>query len=140
MEKVKKVLNKGYIVIATIAVISVLLLVNFFHITSGNVIKNIFFILLDVGIMFLANKFIINKLKSKTIKICIIVLLILFLLFEILTVVYFRVGYNWDFKWIMDSSRDIATTGTTENTFYFKMFPNNWGALMMTTAAMTITG
>ena len=140
MEKVKKVLNKGYIVIATIAVISVLLLVNFFHITSGNVIKNIFFILLGVGIMFLANKFIINKLKSKTIKICIIVLLILFLLFEILTVVYFRVGYNWDFKWIMDSSRDIATTGTTENTFYFKMFPNNWGALMLTTAAMTITG
>ena len=65
MEKVKKVLNKGYIIIAMIAIILVLLLINFFHITGGNVIKNIVFILLGIGIMFLANKFIINKLLKK---------------------------------------------------------------------------
>jgi hypothetical protein len=140
MEKVKKVLNKGYTVIAMIAIVLVLLLINFFHITSGIVIKNVVFILLGIAVMFLINKFVINKLKSRAIKICIITLLVLFLILEIVTVIFFRVEYNWDFKWIMDSSHDIATTGTTANTFYFKMFPNNWGTLAITTVSMFIAG
>lgn len=140
MEKFKGVLNKSYSFIAIIAILITLFLINFFHIINENVIANVFFILLGIAIMFLLNKFIISKLQNRTIRICIIVLLLIFFILEILAVVYFRVEYNWDFKWIMDSSRDISTTGTTENTFYFKMFPNNWGALAITTMAMSITG
>lgn len=140
MDKIKKALRKSYLIVAMLAIILVLLLINFFHITSNNIVRNIVFILLGIGIMFLINKLIINKLKNKTIKICIIVLLILFAIFEIFSVYYFRVEYNWDFKWLMDSAKDLANTGVTENTYYFKIFPNNWGALIITTFAMSITG
>ena len=140
MDKIKNALKKSYLAIAMATIVLVLLLINFFHVTSDNIVRNIFFIVLGIGIIFLINRFIIDKLKNRTIKICIIVLLVLFAIFEIFSVYYFRVEYNWDFKWLMDSAKDLANTGVTENTYYFKIFPNNWGALIITTFAMSITG
>ncbi len=140
MEKFKQILSKSYMIIAIVLVVAVLSLINFFHITSENPIKNIVFILLGVGIVFLINKYIINKLKDKTAKIWTMVLLAVFAVLAGLAVVFFRVEYNWDFRWIMDTSRELTTKGTTDNIYYFKMFPNNWGTLIITTMAMGITG
>ncbi len=139
IDKVKRLMGKSYTIVAITSVLMVLLLINFYHITSDNIVRNVFFILISIGIIFLINKFVIDKLKDKNIKKCIIVLLIIFALFEILSVIYFRVEYNWDFKWLMDSSKDLATKGVTDNVYYFKIFPNNWGALLITTFAMKLT-
>lgn len=139
IEKVKGLMGKSYTIVAIAAILMVLLLINFYHITSYNIARNIVFILIGIAAIFLINKYVIDKLKDKSIKKCIVILLIIFALFEILSVIYFRVEYNWDFKWLMDSSKDLATNGVTDNAYYFKIFPNNWGALLITTLAMKIT-
>ena len=139
-EKIKNIANKSYKIIAYLAIMLVLLLINYYHIFDEKVVTNIIFIILGLTVLVLINKFFINKVKDRTLKISIIVLLALFAIFEILAVYYFRVSYNWDFKWVMDSAKDLATTGATENAFYFKIFPNNWGVLAITTFGMSLTG
>lgn len=137
-DKIKSIFNKSYKIIAYIAIIVMLILINYYHIFGEKTVKNIIGIIIGIILMLLINKFIINKLSDKGSKRCIIVLLVLFLILSYLSVYYFRVKYNWDFKWIMDSSKDIANTGTTMNQYYFKIFPNNWGALIVTTLAMKL--
>ena len=86
------------------------------------------------------NKFIINKVNDKVKIIIAITNICLFLFLEIISVLYFKVERHWDFKWIMDSAEQLSRTGTTENAFYFAVFPNNIGALVITTVAMFIAG
>lgn len=139
ISKLKNIVQKSYKYIAYFAIILVLLLINYFHIFNDKIIENVIFIVSGLIILLIINKFIINKIKDRTLTKIILVLLGIFIILEILSVYYFKVQYNWDFKWIMESAKDIATTGTTPNIFYFKIFPNNWGVLIITTLAMKIT-
>lgn len=136
INKIKSLVSKSYKFVAYLAIIAVLVLINYFHIFGEKTVKNIVGIIIGIVLLVLCNKFIINKLKDKTAKILTIVGMIIFFLLTYFSVYYFRVKYNWDFKWLMDSAHDIANTGTTENAFYFKIFPNNWGALIIITLSM----
>ena len=138
LNTIKQFIGKGYKLISYIAILFVLIFINFYHIFGEKIFINIIGIIIGTIVLILINKFIINKLSDKSSKRCIIVLLILFLILSYLSVYYFRVKYNWDFKWIMDSAKEIANTGSTVNGFYFKIFPNNWGALIVTTLAMKL--
>ena len=135
----KKLLSNSYKVIAYFAIIVVLLLINYTHIFNASIIKNIVFIIVGLVIATVINIFVIDKLKDKTINIIIVSLIGLLMVLGIASVFYFRVEYNWDFGWVMKSAKEIATTGTTQNQYYFKMFPNNWGVLIITTLSMIMT-
>ena len=139
----KNIISKIYKSIAYIAIIIMFFCINFFNISkniSQNSIHLIFLGILYATLIILINKFIINKLKSNHIKIIIGILLGVFLVLEILSVYYFRVQYNWDFRWVMDTAKQIADTGSIEltNLNYFKMFPNNIPILAMVTISMKI--
>lgn len=126
----KKIISKGYKGIAYIAIIITFILVNFFNISETISKKGIYILLLGMVYMLIViiiNKFIINKLKANYIKVIIGILLFVFLILEILSVYYFRVEYNWDFKWIMDTAKQVVDIGCMEpsNLKYFKVFPNN---------------
>ena len=141
MNRIRLFLEKSYKIIAYIAIIFSLIMINFYHIfTEGALasIKNVFIIIIGLVSIILVNKYIIEKLKEKEIKILVIIIMTLFLVFEILSAYFFKVQYNWDFKWVMDSAKEIIVTGDTENLYYFKIFPNNLGALIIVTAAMKI--
>ena len=47
------------------------------------------------------------------------------MILTILSVKYFRVEYNWDFKYIMETAKQLYETNSTENLYYYKMYPNN---------------
>lgn len=140
-EKIEKKFGKIYIVIASIATILMFTAVNLIHIFDGNIfniLKTIFIVALEIAILFIINKFIINKIADKKNRIFTIIGLILFLILEIISYIYFKVEYNWDFKWIMESAIEMATTGKIEKIYYFKMCPNNLGALFLVTTAIKL--
>lgn len=139
----KNIISKIYKSIAYIAIILMFFCINFFNI-SKNISQNSVYILF-LGIVYIAlliiiNKFIIDKLKAKHIKIIIGILLCAFLVLEILSVYFFKVEYNWDFRWVMDTAKQISDTGSIEltNLNYFRMFPNNIPILGIVTIAMKI--
>ena len=139
----KKIISKVYKNIAYIAIILMFFCINFFNISkniSQNSIYIIFLGIVYTALIIIINKFIINKLKPKHTKIIIGILLCVFLVLEILSVYYFKVKYNWDFRWVMDTAKQIADTGSIEltNLNYFKMFPNNIPILAMVTISMKI--
>lgn len=143
MEKTKNFFNKIYKIIAYTAIFLLLVLVNYCHILSKteNISVNltyILFVVVELIIFVLINKVFFNKLEKMKIQILTVTFIVLFCFMEIVSVYYFRVKYNWDFKWIMDSAMDIATTGTTQNIYYFKIFPNNLGALIVVTIWLKI--
>ena len=143
MSKIKSIIQKIYILIAYFSIFSILTLVNIFHLFTESafvVVENIFISAIILLLFIAINYFLCNKIKKINIKIILISLIIVFLVLEILSIYFFKVKYNWDFKWIMDSAKDIATKGTTENIFYFKIFPNNLGVLIIVTLAMKIFG
>ncbi len=135
---IKNFFYKSYTFIAYFAIILVLFLINCSHIINVNIIGNIVGIIIGIMLLILCNKFIINKLKDKTTKIITIVGLIIFLMLTYLSVYYFRVQYNWDFKFIMESAHEIANTGSYGYMYYYKIFPNNWGALIIVTLSMKL--
>ena len=137
----QKYLKNIYIVIASIAIIAVIGLANIDHIFTGNIVKTIKVILisaLEIGFLFIINRFIINKISDKKKRIITIVGLAIFLILEIISYIYFRVEFSWDFKWLMESAMEKATTGDIEAIFYFKRFPNNLGALFFVTGAIKL--
>lgn len=139
----REVISKTYKYIAYIAILTVFCCINFFNISkhiSSNNITILVWAIIYTAIIIGINRFIINKLKSKYIKIITGVLILIFLILEILSVYYFRVQYNWDFKWVMDTASQIADTGHIEltNLNYFKMFPNNIPILGMVTIAIKL--
>ena len=142
MDKIKLFIEKSYKTIAYVAIICLLILINYYHIfTTGGIlasIQNIAFVIAELTILILLNVFIIDKIKPKVQKVLIIVFMILFVVLTVSSSYYFRVKYNWDFKWVMDSAKDIANIGKTENIYYFKIFPNNLGSLIISTIAMKI--
>ena len=138
-KKIQEIIKKGYSFIAWIAIFITILLINIDHLVNKNIIFNIFLICINLLIIIIINRIFINKVKDSTLKKIIIVLLVIFGILEIISMYFFKVSYNWDFKWIMDSAKEIATTGTTQNLFYFKIFPNNWAAFIIATVGMKIT-
>ena len=141
LEKIEKNLKKIYIVIANIAIVFVLTLANIDHIFNGNalnIIKTILFAVIIIAILFGINKLILNRISDKKKKIITVVGLVIFLCLEIVSYIYFKVEYNWDFKWLMESAMEKAKTGNIEAIYYFKKFPNNLGALFIVTTAMKL--
>lgn len=139
----KKIISKGYKSIAYIAIILMFIIINFFNISENISQKGLYILFLGIAyiaLITIINKFIINKLKAKYIKIIVGILLCIFLILEILSVYYFRVEYNWDFKWVMDTAKQIADTGSMEpsNLNYFKIFPNNIPILGIVTISMKL--
>lgn len=137
----EKNLKKIYIVIANIAIISVLAFANIDHIFNGsalNIFKTILFSVIIITILFSINKLILNRICDKKKKIIIMVGLAIFLFLEVISCIFFKVEYNWDFKWLMESAMEKAKTGNIEAIYYFKKFPNNLGALFIVTLAMKL--
>ena len=110
---------------------------NFFGKETKSILKNIFIPLIIFAVLFLVNK-LCNKLKEKDIFKINISLLIFFGILEVLSVLYFRVKYNWDFKWLMDISSDLAKNGHSDNLYYLKIFPHNISATLIITCAKKI--
>lgn len=138
-----KLIEKSYKVIAYVVAIILFILMNYFNITKQISNGTIHYILLGVFsviVFVIVNKYMISKMKDRTIKIIISVLLLVFLLLEILSAIYFRVEYNWDFKWVMDTAKQVAQTGsiTRDSLNYYKMFPNNIAAVGMVAVAMKV--
>ncbi len=137
----EKKLKKIYIVIANIAIILVLAFANIDHIFNGsalNIFKTILFSIIIITILFSINKLILNRISDKKKKIIIRVGLAFFLFLEVISCIFFKVEYNWDFKWLMESAMEKAKTGNIEAIYYFKKFPNNLGALFIVTLAMKL--
>lgn len=137
----KKIFNKTYKAIVCTTFIIIMLLINynnFFKIEKTEKIMLLALILF--GVLFIINKFIINKIKDSCIKVLNIINLIIILILEIVSVIYFRVEYNWDFKYVMEGALQLATTSTTEHLHYFQVFPNNTGSLIIVTIAMKLFG
>ena len=66
-EKIKIILENTYKVIAYVAIILVLLLINYDHIIGGElgILKSVIWAILGIALFVLLNKFIINKIKEK---------------------------------------------------------------------------
>lgn len=128
MEKIKNIVANTYKIVVYMVAIVLFVAILFFNIisqhNSGIAITITVMLLLSVFI-FLINKFIINKIKKKTNNIMTIILITIFLILEILSVKYFMVEYNWDFKYVMETAKQLYETNTTENLYYYKMYPNN---------------
>ena len=90
--------------------------------------------------MVLLNKCVFNKIKEKRLIWLILLIAGLFLALEIITVAYFKVQYNWDFKCLMESAMRIATSIKPKELGYFKVYPNNIGALIIVTIVLKIFG
>lgn len=141
MEKVKLFIDKSYKIIATIAILFALIFINYYHLFTESILasfKYILFIIVVLAILILFNKFIIDKLTGKRITVFIIAFTTIFLGLEIFSVYYFKVKYNWDFKWLMDTALELSTIGESQNMYYFKIFPNNIGALIIVTSIMKL--
>ena len=137
-----KIIENVYKYIAYICIIFMLVIINFNNFTRYGLKENIIqllFILSCIGIFVVLNKFILNKIGKKGNIAIIISILIIFFFLEIISVCSFKVERNWDFKWIMDTAEDFVNTGSTDNLYYFQIFPNNIGALAILTVAMKIT-
>ena len=139
---ISKIIEKGYKYIAYIAIIAMFLVININNVIRYNLKQNIFqllFVAIIITLFILLNKFVLKKTDKKNGIGIIIGLLAVFLILEIVSVYYFKVERNWDFKWVMDTAEDIVNTGTTENMHYFQVFPNNIGALAIVTVSMFLT-
>lgn len=139
---VEKIIKGTYKIIAYIAILFVTIYVTINNIFRSNYsgFSQIIFIIFEFIMIFIFNKYILNKIieKKQKILLAIFIMIMIFLALEIISVIYFRVEYNWDFKWVMDTAKDIATTGTSQNMYYFKMFPNNIAVLAIITCAMKL--
>ncbi len=128
MDKIKDIITNAYKLIVYIIAFLLFSAILYFNIVS-NKTSGLGFTLLGVILLgifiFLINKFVINKINKKMDNIITIALLIIFLILEILAVVYFRVEYNWDFKYIMETAKQLYETNTTENLYYYQLYPNN---------------
>ena len=128
MDKIKDIITNAYKLIVYIIAFLLFSAILYFNIVS-NKTSVLGFTLLGVILLgifiFLINKFVINKINKKMDNIITIALLIIFLILEILAVVYFRVEYNWDFKYIMETAKQLYETNTTENLYYYQLYPNN---------------
>ena len=139
IKNIQNIIQKSYIMLAYIVILITVTLINVDHIINNNILVNTLLVILGLIVMLAINKTFVNKIKDSTIGKNIIVLLLIFLILQIISAYFFKVNYNWDFKWIMDTAKDIATTGTTQNMYYFKIYPNNWGALIIALLGMKIT-
>lgn len=142
MIKFKEIISKSYKAIAYTLVILMLMLINWNNfVPEDGVIeslKAILFCGIILSVLVLLNKFVIDKMNEKYLKILLIIGLIIFLILEIIPIVFLRVGYSWDFGTVMEAASDLAKTGTTDKMYYFKIFPNNIGALIIVTLSMII--
>lgn len=140
---ISKIIEKSYKCIAYIAIIlmlSVIIFNNFLeNKTIFNNLKQIVFITVLIGLFIVLNKILLNKISDKAKKIIVSIILITFLILEIISVMYFKVERNWDFKWVMDTAEDLTKIGSTDKLHYFQVFPNNIGALTIITLSMWIT-
>ncbi len=128
MEKIKNIISKTYKFIVYFIGLILFITILFFNLTSqqtSGITSTIITVLLISVFLFILNKFIINKVDKKINNIITIILLGLFLILTILSVKYFRVEYNWDFKYIMETAKQLYETNSTENLYYYKMYPNN---------------
>ena len=89
-------------------------------------------------LMFVLNKFIISKLNKKILDILTVLNITILIILEIIAVYFFRVEYNWDFRFIMEGAIQLAQSATTEHIHYFQVFPNNIGTLFIVTLGMKI--
>lgn len=136
-----RLLNKSYMIIAYFSICISLIIINIYHFCSNSIVISGFkFTIAIIGILLIIgfNKFIIKKLNEKSLNIVIILLTLIFLGLEIFSVRYFRVEPGWDFKWIMDKSWEVATTGHLQDPNYFKVFPNNIAAFVIVTIGMKL--
>ncbi len=142
LEKIRKIGENTYKVIAYIAIIAVILLINYDHIIMTDnklqTLKIILWSIIGISLMVAFNKLVVNKLKEKNLWKITLAGLGIFLVLEIISTIYFKVEYNWDFKWLMESALEFAQTGKIEDIYYFKRFPNNIGALLIVTTAMKL--
>lgn len=140
---ISKIIEKSYKFIAYISIIIMLVIIIFNNFLNNETIVNnieqLFFIGVFITVCVVLNNLILHKASEKTSKIIILVLLATFLILEIISVIYFKVERNWDFKWVMDTAEDLAKTGGTDKLHYFQVFPNNIGALTIVTLSMWIT-
>ena len=120
----KKLLSNLYIKMALAIFAIMCLVICFYNITgTEHQIINILYVIFILGIILIINKKIYAKIKNPN-KL-IIVNLLLFLILTIISAILFRVEYNWDVKWVMDSAKEIVEKGTNSNVDYFKMCQNN---------------
>ena len=134
----KNLLSNIYIKIAIILFATMCAVICFYNIIETNhQIVNILYAIVILGIILLINKKI--YMKTKKINIFIYMNLFIFLILTILSAIFFRVEYNWDVKWVMDSSREIIENGINSNIDYFKMCQNNIPILYIIVFACKIT-
>lgn len=140
-DKILSIIQNSYKAIAYIAIIFTLVLINYDHIitdTKLETLKVIIWIIIGTIILVTLNKLVINKIKEKKLLIMTVIGLIVFLILEIISYIFFKVEYNWDFKWLMETALDLAQTGNSDTLYYFKIFPNNIGALVLITIAVKL--
>ncbi len=141
MKKIGHFVEKSYKIIALFAIFFTLIFINYYHLFTESVIstlKYIIFIIIELSVLIFLNKFLFDKVRDKKLYILVYLFMLIFLGLEITSVFYFRVKYNWDFKWLMDTATDLSTKGITDNMYYFKIFPNNIGALIIVSNIMKI--
>lgn len=140
---ISKIIEISYKCIAYIAIIAMLTVIIFNNFFNAEPLKNNIIQLLFVGIFIVGfivlNKYILNKTTTTVNRVIISICLVIFLVLEIISVINFKVERNWDFKWVMDTAEDLAKSGGTDKLNYFRIFPNNIGALTILTVAMQLS-
>ena len=98
---VEKIIKGTYKIIAYIAILFVTIYVTINNIFRSNYsgFSQIIFIIFEFIMIFIFNKYILNKIieKKQKILLAIFIMIMIFLALEIISVIYFRVEYNWDF-------------------------------------------
>ncbi|MBP3707023.1 MAG: hypothetical protein J6J36_00195 [Clostridia bacterium] len=141
MKKIRSFFERSYKIVAYFFVIGVLAIINYYHLFTSEKIpiaKTCIVTVIAMICFITINKFVISKIGKKLSIIIITLLTVIFLGLEVASVYYFRVEFNWDFKWIMDSAMDMATKNHTDNLYYFKIFPNNIGVVLIVTLAIKL--
>lgn len=108
----KNIIKQSYLWIAYIVAIVMLLVINFNNFFNNDIplLNNIIALITISVALICLNKFVLSKIKKRTSIIVIISMLLIFLILEIITVCYLKVEPRWDFKWVMDSAKQLATT------------------------------
>lgn len=128
MKQIKNIISKTYKFIVYFIGLILFIAIIYFNLTSqqtSGIVATIITVVFISIFLFVINKFIINKVSKKINNIITIILLILFLMLTVLSVKYFRVEYNWDFRYIMETAKQLYETNSTENLYYYKIYPNN---------------
>ena len=142
LEKVRGFLEKSYSIAVYSIILLMLTVISFNNIVAEKFSTSILHIgIIIIGIVFfvLLNKLIINKIKSKKVtNVLLGVGLAIFLILEIISLIFFKVKYNWDFKWLMETAEQIARDGKSEYLYYFVTYPHNLASLLLVTSAIKI--